>query len=640
LAANLYYFRPSSLAPVLRALRGRHKVIPINRNGPARPSCELPAVLIAEAEEDLRRIEKLAPKSGAWCIIYLFDGSARAPARLSPRVFAVLPRRASRLVLEKSVEGAFENLRSSEGRARTRQQLQEAASELQTLNKIGVALSTQRNRDALLELILTKSREITNADAGSLYLVEEDGAGEGRHLVFTLTQSDSHSVAGFRTFTLPINTESIAGFAAARGEILNIRDAYQIRHRPFHFNRDFDEKFGYRTKSMLVVPMQNQRDEVTGVLQLINAKRHPQAKLTSLAAVQQEVVPFSQRSQEMAASLASQAAVALENNQLYRSIERLFEGFVKASVTAIESRDPTTFGHSERVAKLTVGLADALNRSDIYKDHHLTPDQIQEIKYASLLHDFGKVGVREEVLVKAKKLYPAQLDLIRKRFLYIQKAIELEGVRKKLDHVLRHGNKDFEAFFAEIDSEQVKQFETLDDFMKHILQANEPTVLAQQISEKLAEIAGWTFQDPTGPNEALLSQDELRLLSIPKGSLDPDERLQIESHVVHSFKFLSQIPWTRELQKIPEIAKAHHEKLDGSGYPYKMRGEEIPFQAKMMTISDIFDALTARDRPYKRAVSIERALDIIGMEVKSRLLDPLLFKLFVEAKIYQLTAGE
>ena len=625
---------------MLRALPGCHKVIPISRNGTARPFWELPAVLIAEAEEDLRRIERLAPKSGAWCIIYLLGGSARPPARLSPRVFAVLPRRPSRLVLEKSVGAAFENLRLSEGRARTHQQLQEAASELQTLNKIGVALSTQRNPDALLELILTKSREITNADAGSLYLVEENEAGEGRHLVFKLTQSDSHSVAVFRTFTLPINTESIAGFAAARGEILNIRDAYQIRNRPFHFNRDFDEKFGYRTKSMLVVPMKNQKDEVIGVLQLINAKRHPQAKLISHAAVRQEAIPFSQRSQEMAASLASQAAVAYENNQLYHSIEKLFEGFVKASVTAIESRDPTTFGHSERVAKLTVGLAEALNRSDIYKDKRLTPDQIQEIKYASLLHDFGKVGVREEVLVKAKKLYPAQLDLIRKRFLYIQKAIELEGVRKKLDYVLRHGNRDFEPFFAEIDLEQVKQFKTLDDFMKHIVQANEPSVLPQQISEKLVEIAGWTFLDPTGPNEALLSQNELRLLSIPKGSLDPDERLQIESHVVHSFKFLSQIPWTRELQKIPEIAKAHHEKLDGSGYPYKMKGDEIPFQAKMMTISDIFDALTARDRPYKRAVSLERALDIIGVEVKSQLLDPLLFKLFVEAKVYQLTAGE
>ncbi len=639
MAANLYYFRPTSIARALAALRGAYKVVPIDRKQRGEASLELPAVWIADAAaDDLARIQKLAPKNGAWRVIYLLDGDA--PARLNPRVFAVLPRRVSRLVLRRCIEGAFDSLQSVEERARTRHQLHEATSELKTLNRVGVALSAQRNRATLLELILTQSREITNADAGSLYLVEEEQRGGRKHLVFTLTQSDSHSVAGFRTFTLPINTESLAGFCAARGEILNIKDAYQIRHLPFRFNRDFDRKFGYRTKSMLVVPMKNQKDEVIGVLQLINAKRHAGAKLTTLPAVRDEVIPFSQRSQELAASLASQAAVALENNQLYRSIERLFEGFVKASVTAIESRDPTTFGHSERVAKLTVGLAEAVNRTEFYRQQHLSSEQVQEIKYAALLHDFGKVGVREEVLVKAKKLYPAQLELIQKRFLYIRKTIELESVRRKLDHVLRHGNQGYEALFAEIDAELAQQSSTLDDFMKNILQANEPTVLPQQTSAKLVEIAGWTFEDPTGPKEPLLSPDELRFLSIPKGSLDPDERLQIESHVVHSFKFLSQIPWTKELQKIPEIAKAHHEKLDGSGYPYKMKGDEIPFQAKMMTISDIFDALTARDRPYKRAVPVERALDIIGEEVKSRLLDPLLFKLFVEAKVFQLTAGE
>ncbi len=641
MAANLYYFRPSSIAPALRGLGGSYRVIPIDRDEPHPNTLKLPAVLIADAaRDDLGKIEKSAPRDEAWRVIYLVDGDAPARARLSPRVFAVLPRKASQLVLRKSVESAFESLRSAEGRARTRQQLHAVASELVTLNKIGVALSTERNTDALLELILTKSREITSSDAGSLYLVEEE-AGSVKHLVFRLTQNDSQSIP-FRQFTLPIDTQSIAGYAAARGESLNIKDAYRIRNLPFRWNRDFDEMFGYRTKSMLVVPMKNQKDEVIGVLQLINAKKHSEAKLTSRAAVQQEVIAFSQRSQELAASLASQAGVALENNLLYRDIQRLFEGFVKASVTAIESRDPTTFGHSERVAKLTVGLAETVDRCDTgpYKEVRLTREEIQEIRYASLLHDFGKVGVREEVLVKAKKLYPAQLDLIRKRFLYIRKAIEVESYRKKLDYVLRHGNQDFEPSFAQINAEQGEHFQKLDEFVQLILQADEPTVLPEKTSEKLAEIAGWTFQDPGGPNEPLLNPEELRFLSIPKGSLDSDERLQIESHVVHSFKFLSQIPWTKELKNIPDIAKAHHEKLNGSGYPYKMKGSDIPFQAKMMTISDIFDALTARDRPYKRAVAVDRALDIIGQEVKSQLLDPALFQLFLDAKVYQLTAGE
>jgi HD-GYP domain-containing protein (c-di-GMP phosphodiesterase class II) len=544
------------------------------------------------------------------------------------------------LVLAKTVERAFQDLRAQEERRRTRLELRRAISDLETLNKIGVALSTERNTDALLELILSKSREITSADAGSLYLVEEESGG-GKHLVFKLTQSHSHSVP-FRQFTLPIDTRSIAGYAAATGQILNIKDAYRIRNLPFRLNRDFDQKFGYRTKSMLVLPMKNQKDEVIGVLQLINSKRHAGAKLISRKIVEGEVVAFSQSSQDLASSLASQAAVALENNLLYRDIEKLFEGFVRASVTAIESRDPTTFGHSERVAKLTVALAETVDRLDAgpYKDIHFTREDIREIRYASILHDFGKVGVREEVLVKAKKLYPPQLELVKKRFQYIRKALELEGYRKKLDHVLRHGNRGYEDCFRLIDGEQEKELQNLDEFLRDILQANEPTVLPEKTSEKLLQIAGWSFEDPSGPTEPLLAQDELQLLSITKGSLNPDERLQIESHVIHSFRFLSQIPWTKELKRIPEIARAHHEKLDGSGYPYRMKGEDIPFQSKMMTISDIFDALTARDRPYKRAVPVERALNIIGDEVKSQLLDPVLFNLFVDAKIYQITAHD
>jgi HD-GYP domain-containing protein (c-di-GMP phosphodiesterase class II) len=641
MAVNLYYFRPFPLPSALRKLASSYRLIPMDRDVDIKPAWELPAVLIADAaQNDLARLEKFAPKAAAWRVICLLDGEAPPRSKLNDRVFAVLPRKVPAFVLEKTVASACENVQSLEERQRTREQLHQAVSELETLNRIGIALSTERNTDALLEMILTKSREITSSDAGSLYLVEEEPGG-GKHLVFKLTQSDSHS-APFRQFTLPIDTKSIAGYAAATGQILNIKDVYRMRNLPLRHNRDFDQKFGYRTKSMLVVPMKNQKDEVIGVLQLINAKKHFAAKLTSRPIVQEEVIPFSPRSQELASSLASQAAVTLENNLLYRDIQRLFEGFVKASVTAIESRDPTTFGHSERVAKLTVGLAEAVDRCDIgpYKDIHFTREDIREIRYASILHDFGKVGVREEVLVKAKKLYPSQMELVNKRFLYIKKAVELESFRKKLDFVLRNGNQNFEEFFAEVDADLQKQFQTLEEFHKHIFQANEPTVLPEKTSEKLVEIAGWTFLDPSGPNEPLLAAEELRFLTIPKGSLDNDERLQIESHVIHSFRFLSQIPWTKELKNIPAIARAHHEKLDGSGYPYRMKAEEIPFQSKMMTISDIFDALTARDRPYKRAVPVERALDIIGQEVKSQLLDPVLFNLFVEAKVFQITAKE
>jgi HD-GYP domain-containing protein (c-di-GMP phosphodiesterase class II) len=641
MAANVYYSRPLLTRAILRKLSVKYRLIPLERDEAKLPALELPAVLLAEAAgKDIARLAKSAPKADGWRAICFLDSGARPPAKLHPRIFAVLPRQVPTLVLEKTIEGAFEYLSAQEERRNTRRELQRAASDLETVNKIGVALSTERNTDALLELILSKSREITSADAGSLYVVEEEPSG-AKHLVFKLTQSDSHSVP-FKKFTLPIDTQSIAGYAAATGQVLNIRDAYRIRNRPFRLNRDFDQKFGYRTRSMLVLPMKNQKDELIGVLQLINSKKHREAKLSSLAAVLAEVGPFSSRSQELASSLASQAAVALENNLLYGSIEKLFEGFVHASVTAIESRDPTTFGHSERVAKLTVELAKTVDRQDSgpYREKHFTEEDIRELRYASILHDFGKVGVSEEVLKKAKKLYPEQLELIQKRFLYIRKTLQLESCRRKLDHVLRQGNQGFEEFFARIEGDESRELQNLDEFMQDILQANEPTVLPEKISEKLVEIAGWSFTDPSGPTEPLLNPEELQLLSIDKGSLDPDERLQIESHVIHSFHFLSQIPWTKELQRIPEIAKAHHEKLDGSGYPFHMKSEEIPFQAKIMTISDIFDALTAHDRPYKARVPVERALSIIGDEVKSQLLDPELYKLFVDAKIYELTAND
>ena len=639
--SSLYYFQPFAQPAILRRLANAYRLAPVDRRGKHTPEWKLPAVFIADASKnDMALLEQVAPGSDSWHVVCLLDGDAPPKSKLNDKVFAILPRRVSAAALEKTVERAFENLRSREESRKTRQELQRVASDLGTLNKIGVALSAERNTDALLELILSKSRDITCCDAGSLYVVEEEADGS-KHLVFKLTQSDSHS-APLCQDTLPIDTHSVAGYAAATGQVLNIKDAYRIRNVHFRLNRDFDRKYGYRTKSMLVVPMKNHQDEAIGVLQLINAKKHRAAKLTSLQVVQQEVIPFSKRSQDLAASLASQAGVALENNLLYRDIQNLFEGFVNASVTAIEMRDPTTLGHSERVAKLTVALAEVVDGTDMgpYKDISFTREQIQEIRYASILHDFGKVGVPEEVLVKEKMLYPWQKDLVQERFLYIKKALELEGTRKKLDFVLRNGNQNYGQLFSQIDAELKKEFEKLDEFWQSIKDANEPGLLPEKASEKLLEIANWTFQDPSGPSEPLLIPEEFRLLSIPKGTLDPKERAQIESHVEHSFRFLSQIPWTKELKNIPKIARAHHEKLDGSGYPYHMRAEDIPFQSKIMTIADIFDALTAHDRPYKPAVPIERALAIIGQEVKSQLLDPVLFKLFVDARVYEITSGD
>jgi response regulator RpfG family c-di-GMP phosphodiesterase len=260
---------------------------------------------------------------------------------------------------------------------------------------------------------------------------------------------------------------------------------------------------------------------------------------------------------------------------------------------------------------------------------------MKEIRYAALLHDFGKVGVREEVLVKAKKLYPMQLDIVRQRFDYIRKEIETGNVRRKLQVLLDRDRGNALQEIARLSEDFEQRLKKIEDYVRFVLQANEPTLLEQSQSRKLQEIANQFFVDPQGIERPYLNADEFRLLSIPKGSLDDAERRQIESHVIHTFNFLSQIPWTRELRQVPEIARAHHEKLNGTGYPYKLKSDEIPLPTKMMTICDIFDALTAADRPYKRAVPTDRALGILEDCVRADEIDPELFRLFREARVFE-----
>jgi len=427
---------------------------------------------------------------------------------------------------------------------------------------------------------------------------------------------------------------------AVHGEVINLPDAYHIPvERPFKFNPKVDKDSGYRTRSMLTLPMKNAKGEVLGVLQLINRKRDPAVKLTAPEIVEREVVDFSERAVRLALSLASQAAVAYENSKLYQDIETLFEGFVAASVKAIEQRDPTTSGHSFRVSKLTVGLAEVVDKVETgpFADARFTREQMKEIRYAAVLHDFGKVGVREEVLIKAKKLYPSQLELVQQRFDYIRKELESRTTKQKLQYLLEKSREEALGQLELVDQEYEQQLAEVDDYFQFVLQVNEPTVMPEGKFDRLIEIARSTYRDPRGIEHNFLDPDEVRLLSIPKGSLDQDERLQIESHVVHTFNFLTQIPWTKEIKNIPDIARAHHEKLNGTGYPRKLTAAQIPLQAKMMTVSDIFDALSASDRPYKKAVPVERALKILEMSVKDNELDPELFRLFYEAKIYELT---
>jgi HD-GYP domain-containing protein (c-di-GMP phosphodiesterase class II) len=578
-------------------------------------------------------------------------------ARVDGAVYAYLPLETPSHLLERMVDNALDHIRLLESRREVNERLAGATQEIHELNQIGAALSAQHDTGKLLELILTKSREITHADAGSLYLVESieeeqvevkpdesgkliiaSGKESPKRLRFKLAQNDSVDVP-FKERTMELSDKSIAGFVALHGKPLNIEDAYHLGPSvPYSINRKFDEDSGYRTKSILAVPMRNQKDEIVGVVQLLNGKRDPKARLDSIGAVTRQVVPFTSRQQEIVTSLASQAAVAYENSTLYAAIQKLFEGFVRAAVTAIEARDPTTSGHSFRVANLTVGLAEAVDRVDSgpLADIHFSRPEMKEIRYASLLHDFGKVGVREEVLVKAKKLYPGQLDLVTQRFHFVKRSLETENLKSRLEYVLAKGREQYLKDLGSFDEELNRRMAEMDAYFQFVLASNEPTVLPEGSFDKLLDVAAKRYLDFDGAEKPLISQDEVRLLSVRKGSLDEAERRQIESHVIHTVNFLQKIPWTKEIRNIPGIARGHHEKLNGSGYPYKLAAPEIPVQTRMMTISDIFDALAASDRPYKKAVSLERALDILKLSVKDGELDPLLYDIFMAAKVFEL----
>src|ERR1700723_1745572 len=587
-----------------------------------------------ESPEFLRQIVSPGSHARIVGVIDAVHGPPASSAFDGQSVFSYLSTTASAKEVKKTIALAFENIELVERARAASEALEVAERERQQLNEIGVALSSERDINALLTLILKKAREITRADAGSLYLVTEDG--RERRLRFMLTQNDSVEFP-FKEFTLPLAEDSMAGYTALRGEVLNFADAYHLPEGlPFHFNDRYDRDSGYRTKSLLTLPMRNAKGEVLGVLQLINSKRDAAAKLLNESDVAKEVQSFPERSVQLALSLASQAAVAYENRKLYQEIETLFEGFVQEAVTAIEQRDPTTSGHSVRVASYTQALAETVDAVSAgpYAGAHFDAEQMKEIRYAALLHDFGKVGVREEVLVKAKKLYPTQLDLLKQRFDYIRKDLEAGMVRRKLQMFLERDRGDALSEIARLSEDFDQRLTRLEDYFQFIIETNEPTLLEEGKFRQLRDIARQSFVDSKGSELPYISTDEMRLLSIPKGSLDAAERQQIESHVVYTFNFLSQIPWTKELRGVPEIARAHHEKLNGAGYPYKLHGDQIPLQTKMMTICDIFDALTASDRPYKRAVPVERALSILEECVQANEIDAELFRLFRESKVY------
>jgi HD-GYP domain-containing protein (c-di-GMP phosphodiesterase class II) len=472
---------------------------------------------------------------------------------------------------------------------------------LTVLLQVAKAMIEEHRIDPLLDLIVRASVKTVDAERCTLFLMDRNGQ--------ELWSKIAHGLEGVQIIRLPLG-QGIAGQVAQTGKPLNIPDAYNDPR----FNREIDVTTGYRTSSILCVPMLSRGKYVVGVMQALNHRSGP----------------FTPDDEELLMALGANAAAAIESANLYEDIERLFEGFVTASVGAIEARDPTTSGHSSRVANLSVALFECLPLAGgEYANVKVRPRELRELRYAALLHDFGKVGVREHVLVKADKLHPHELSMIEARFEQARQASEIAMLKAKLDLIDRGGSSD-EA--KEIEEKWRKKDEQYAEMLDFIRRCNRPTVLDSGGFERLKEIAQIEYE-LRGAGHSLITNEELKNLSIPRGSLNDKERREIESHVVHTFNFLKKIPWTRELARIPDIAGSHHEKLDGTGYPRGLKADQIPVQSRVMTIADIYDALTAADRPYKSAMPHDRALDILQSEASRGKIDPALLDVFIEAKV-------
>ncbi len=495
--------------------------------------------------------------------------------------------------------------------------------QIQKLNKIGIALSSEQDLKKLLETIVREARGFTGADGGSLYIIEND------RLNFTVAQTASLEKRDgkkepFTSFYLPLTQESIAGYVAITGELLNLKDVYRVPPTvQFRINKTFDIQNNYRSKSMLVVPMQDQEGNILGVLQLINS-------LSKTG----EVIPFKAEYESLVLSLASQAAVAIRNVTLLSEIKNLFKSLVRYSAKAIDARSPHTAGHSGRVAKYSVRLAEAVNLENDgpLGDISFSANEIEELRIAGWLHDIGKIGVRERVLEKERKLTESQLSCIRERFAAIRSSMQNAFLSKQIENLLANQKR-----LGSIERYQ-QQCQTaaaqVDADLKFITQVNSPGVLTASGLARLKQIAEKTYRDSSGNECYYLTPEEYEHLSVLRGNLTASEYHEVQSHVTHTLNILNKIQFTRDLANIPKHAAAHHEYLDGSGYPYGLKGDEISTQSRILCISDIFDALSSPDRPYKEAMPIAEALKVLRQQAAAGKLDNDLVELFIRKKLY------
>lgn len=514
---------------------------------------------------------------------------------------------------------------------------------LDQLNEIGAALSLEKDLNALLEKILVAAKTITRADGGTLYLVE--GEETQRQLRFEIVRTASLDIAMGGTTGNPIpfypiqlyrdgqpNNSMIAAYAAIHGATVNIADAYTEEGFDFSGTRSFDQKTGYRSQSFLTVPMKNHEGEIIGVLQLINSL-HPGTGA---------IVPFAEADQRLAESLASQAAIALTNRQLINQLENLFESFIELINTAIDEKSPYTGGHCQRVPVLTMMLAEAVNetRDGPLADFAMTDKDRYELKIAGLLHDCGKITTPVHIVDKATKLETIfdRINLIDTRFEVLRRDAELYAMSRRLELARESGVDEIDRRQRQfrIDEELRDTLRQLDDDRTFLRRCNiGGEAMAREAQERVMQIGlTYKWRDPSGNTANFLSEDELRNLTIPRGTLTDEEREIINHHIVSTIKMLEALPWPKHLRNVPEYAGGHHERMDGRGYPRGLTRQDMSVQARIMGIADIFEALTAKDRPYKKGKSLSESLHILGKFRLNGHIDPELFDVFIRQRVY------
>ncbi len=514
---------------------------------------------------------------------------------------------------------------------------------LERLNEIGAALSLEKNLAALLERILLAAKTITRADGGTLYLVE--GEGEAQRLRFEIVRTASLGIAFGGTTgnaiafaPLPLyrdgapNNSMVAAYAALTGRTVNIADAYTEAGFDFSGTRQFDQRTGYRSQSFLTVPMKNHEGEIIGVLQLINCQ----------SPAGDGIVPFSEADRRLAESLASQAAIAITNRQLIDQLETLFESFITLINEAIDEKSPYTGGHCQRVPSLTMMLAEAVNETTDgpLASFTMTDKDRYELRIAGLLHDCGKITTPVHVVDKATKLETIfdRIALVDTRFEVLKRDAEIDTLKAKLELASRPGLNGVELREGNrrLDRELAERLRRLDEDREFLRRANiggEAMSEAEQARVRAIATA-YKWHDPSGATANFLSDDEVANLTIRSGTLTPAEREIINHHIVSTIKMLEALPWPKHLRNVPEYAGGHHERMDGKGYPRGLTREQMSVQARVMGIADIFEALTAKDRPYKKGKTLTEALAILGRFKLGGHIDPDLFDVFVRKKVY------